>query len=153
VLAAAAEHAGPGGAVVAGHCHTPGQPGHPRPPESWAALLPEASCYGEEELTAAALERRLPRPAPAEDLVDTEAVAVVRDLTGFGGETALLDPAPTAALRPNPLYAGGARRWPNPVWADEYGPRAATYLPPAWPDPLPDDAVARRLLVDLPERW
>ncbi|GAA4907649.1 methyltransferase family protein [Actinomycetospora succinea] len=153
VLATAAGHAGPGGAVVAAHCHNVGQPGHPRPPESWAALLPEASCYGEEELTAATLERRLPRPAPAEDLADTEAVALARDLTGFAGEPALLDPATDADLRPNPLYADGVRRWPNDVWAAEYGPRAATYLPERWPDPLPDDAVARRLLVDLPESW
>ncbi|MEJ2863170.1 class I SAM-dependent methyltransferase [Actinomycetospora flava] len=153
VLATAAGHAGPGGAVVAAHCHTPGQPGHPRPPESWAALLPGASCYGEEELTAATLERRLPRSAPAEELADTEAVALARDLAGAGGDSALLDPAPGAELRPNPLYADGVRRWPNPVWGGEYGPRAATYLPERRPDPPPDDAVARRLLVDLPERW
>ena len=153
VLATAAEHAGAGGAVVAAHCHNTGQPGHPRPPEGWAALLPGSTCYAEEELTAATLERRLPRAAGAEDLGDTEAVALVRDLTGFGPDVALLDPATDADLRPNPLYAEGQRRWPNDVWGTEYGPRAATYLPERWPDPLPDDAVARRLLVDLPGGW
>ncbi|MEJ2888577.1 class I SAM-dependent methyltransferase [Actinomycetospora aeridis] len=152
VLATAARHAGDGGAVVAAHCHNTGQPGHPRPPEAWAALLPGASCYGEEELTAATLERRLPRSAAAEDLADTEAVALARDALA-APDDALLDPAPGADLRPNPLYADGARRWPNDVWADEYGPRAATYLPPTWPDPLPPDAAARRLLVDLPGAW
>lgn len=153
VLAAAARHAGRGGAVVAGHCHNTGQPGHPRPPESWAALLPGATCYGEEELTAATLERRPPRSAVAEELADTEAVALARDGARTAPDAALLDPAPDADLRPNPLYTDRARRWPNDVWGEEYGPRAATYLPERWPDPLPADAVARRLLVDLPEGW
>ncbi|WP_433784050.1 class I SAM-dependent methyltransferase [Actinomycetospora sp. CA-101289] len=153
VLATAAEHAGEGGAVVAAHCHNTGQPGHPRPPEAWAALLPGALTYGEEELTSATLERRLPRSADAQDLGDTEAVALARDGGAAAPETALLDPAPGADLRPNPLYADGTRRWPNEVWGAEYGPRAATYLPERRPDPMPDDAVARRLLVDLPEGW
>jgi len=153
VLATAAQHAGERGAVVAAHCHNTGQPGHPRPPEAWAALLPGALTYGEEELTSAALERRPPRSADTQDLGDTEAVALARDGGAAASEPALLDPAPGADLRPNPLYADGARRWPNDVWGAEYGPRAATYLPERWPDPLPDDAVARRLLVDLPGRW
>jgi hypothetical protein len=153
LLATAAEHAGAGGAVVAAHCHNLGQPGHPRPPEAWAALLPGAAAYAEEELTSAALERRLPRPADAQDLGDTEAVALARDDATTAPDPALLDPGPGAALVPNPLYADGVRRWPNDVWGAEYGPRAATYLPERWPDPLPADATARRLLVDLPERW
>ncbi|WP_207787175.1 class I SAM-dependent methyltransferase [Actinomycetospora cinnamomea] len=153
VLATAAEHAGAGGAVVAAHCHTTGRPGHPRPPEGWAALLPGASTYGEEELTSATLERRLPRSADTGDLGDTEAVALARDEGAAVPEPGFLDPAPGADLRPNPLYADGERRWPNPVWGEEYGPRASTYLPRRWPDPLPGDAVARRLLVDLPEPW
>jgi SAM-dependent methyltransferase len=152
VLATAARHAGDGGAVVAAHCHNTGQPGHPRPPEAWAALLPGALTYGEEELTSAALERRLPRPADAGDLGDTEAVAVAREAAPTP-DPALLDPVPDAVLRPNPLYVGAVRRWPNDVWGAEYGPRAATYLPERWPDPLPADATARRLVVDLPERW
>ncbi len=153
VLATAAQHAGERGAVVAAHCHNTGRPGHPRPPEAWAALLPGALTYGEEELTSAALERRPPRSADAQDLGDTEAVALARDGGAAAPDPALLDPVPGAVLRPTPLYAGGARRWPNDVWRAEYGPRAATYLPEHWPDPLPDDAVARRLLVDLPEQW
>ncbi|GAA4774447.1 hypothetical protein GCM10023200_03670 [Actinomycetospora chlora] len=152
LLAAAAEHAGDCGAVVAAHCHNLGQPGHPRPPEAWAALLPGALAYAEEELTSAALERRLPRPADAQDLGDTEAVALARGV-GSAPEPSLLDPDPAAALVPNPLYVDGVRHWPNEVWGAEYGPRAATYLPERWPDPLPTDASARRLLVDLPERW
>ncbi|GAA4882054.1 class I SAM-dependent methyltransferase [Actinomycetospora straminea] len=153
VLATATRHAGDRGAVVAAHCHNLGQPGHPRPPEAWAALLPGATTYAEEELTSATLERRLPRAADAQDLGDTEAVALARDGGDVPAAPALLDPPEGADLRPNPLYADGERRWPDEVWGDEYGPRAATYLPERWPDPLPADATARRLVVDLPERW
>jgi SAM-dependent methyltransferase len=153
LLATAAQHAGDGGAVVAAHCHNLGQPGHPRPPEAWAALLPGALSYGEEELTSATLERRPPRPADAEELGDTEAVALARDGGAAPPDPALLDPAPGADLQPNPLYVDGARHWPNEVWGAEYGPRAATYLPERLPEPLPADAATRRLLVDLPEHW
>ena len=160
LLDTAAAHAAAGGAVVAGHCHNTGQPGHPLPPEGWAALLPGATCYAEEELTSATLEGRLPRPAPVEELGDTEAVAIARDEASVPADPTLLDPAPGADLATNPLYADGTRSWPNDRWGAEYGLRAATYLPEQLPGPAPApgdaayaDWVRRRLLVDLPERW
>ena len=164
VLATAAEHAGAGGAVLAAHCHNAespaGQGGHPRRPEAWAALLPGARSYGEEELTSAALERRVPRPADADELLDTEAVALVRDGGAAAAELTLLDPPEPDRLRVNPLYVDRRRSWPNERWGAEYGPRAATYLPETLPGPVPGAAdaehehwVRTRLLVDLPERW
>jgi hypothetical protein len=66
---------------------------------------------------------------------------------------ALLGPAPGVALRPNPLYADGVRRWPGDRWAAEYGPRAATYLPERWTDLPAAEAARLRLHLDLPEAW
>jgi hypothetical protein len=68
-------------------------------------------------------------------------------------DPALLGPAPGAALRPNPLYSNGTRRWPQERWAAEYGSRASGYLPERWLDLPADSAVRRRLLLDLPEAW
>ncbi|MFY1594868.1 class I SAM-dependent methyltransferase [Micromonospora sp. WMMD737] len=157
VVAAALACAGPGGAVLLGHLHNARHPsgaaGLPLPSESWAALLPAASAYAEEELTAATAAGRLPTPADAAALAHTEAVGLARDTAAAPADADLLRPAKASPLRPNPLYTDGSRRWPDKRWAAEYGQRAAAYLPERWPaDPGPD-AVRRRLLLDLPERW
>lgn len=148
--AAMARLAGPGGTVVVGHAHVADPHGAPLPPDEYARLLDATVLYDDEELTRSLLEHRPPRPAPAADLVGSEAVGLV------AGD--LRSPAPVdlgeplGPLRPNPLYVDGALRWPSERYAAEYGPRSA-YLPARWPDPLPADAARRRLLVDLPEHW
>ena len=156
-VAAARRHAGDGGVVLLGHCHNAlhpaGRAGRPLDPDGWRALLPGAAAYAEEELTAAAATGRLPDPADDAALAASEAVNLALDEAGGPPEPALLAPAPGAALSRNPLYADGERRWPGDRWAAEYGPRAETYLPERWTDLPPDDAVHRRLALDLPEAW
>ncbi|CCH86325.1 Methyltransferase type 11 [Modestobacter italicus] len=148
--AAMARLAGPGGTVVVGHAHVADPHGAPLPPDEYARLLGATLLYDDEELTRSLLERRAPRPAPAAELAGSEAIALV------AGD--LRSPAPVdlgeplGPLRPNPLYADGALRWPSERYAAEYGPRSG-HLPARWPDPLPADAARRRLLVDLPEQW
>lgn len=158
VLARAAELAGPGGAVLAAHCHNAAHPrgaaGHPRRPAEWAAMLPGAATYAEEDLTGAALAARPARPAVGTDLDATEAVALALDRAAAPPRETLLRPTPDARLHPNPLYRDGVRHWPNPRWGAEYGERAAAYLPERLPADLDhDEAVRRRVLVDLPGRW
>lgn len=142
-----------GRTVAVGHAHLPGQPGRPRTAEEWAALLPGATVYDDDELTRAVLEARAPRPGPPY----AEAVNLLWCREGAGGGTApdLGAPLPGRPLRVNPLYREGRLEWPNDRYADEYGPRA-TYLPDVLTTgDLADEATAyrRRLLVDLPERW
>ena len=152
-VAAALRHAGDGGAVLLGHCHNArhpaGRSGLPLDPAGWRALLPGATAYAEEELTAATAEGRLPEPTDSLD--GTEAVNLALD--SAAPDPALLAPQPGAGLRPNPLYADGVRRWPGERWAAEYGPRAQAYLPEHWTDLPPAEAVRRRLFLDLPEAW
>jgi SAM-dependent methyltransferase len=155
VVSTAVAAAGPVGALVLGHCHNArhpaGRSGRPLDPDGWAALLPDAVAYREEELTAASVAGRL--PVPGGDLLATEALGLVRDGGRAGGDPTLLGPPAGAPLRPNPLYVDGVRTWPHERWAQEYGPRAATYLPERWTDLPEADAVRRRLLLDLPEEW
>jgi SAM-dependent methyltransferase len=156
-VAAARRHAGDGGAVLLGHCHNSlhpaGRAGLPLDPEGWQALLPGAAAYAEEELTAATADGRLPVLATVAELAATEALGLALDTGAVTSDPALLGPAPGAALRRNPLYAEGVRRWPQERWAAEYGPRAAAYLPERWTDLPAGSAVRRRLLLDLPEAW
>lgn len=160
-VAAARAQAGEGGAVLLGHCHNAlhpaGAAGLPLDPGAWADLLPGARCYAEEELTLAAVAGRVPRSAAPAALAGTEAVGLALDGAGAPAEPALLGPAPGAALRPNPLYGTEgeprSRRWPHERWAQEYGPRAAGYLPERWEPLGVSEAVRRRLLLDLPELW
>ncbi|MGN9809960.1 class I SAM-dependent methyltransferase [Micromonospora sp. BQ11] len=156
-VAAAIATAGPRGAVLLGHLHNArhpaGRAGLPLLAAEWTALLPGATAYAEEELTAATADGRLPAPATGAALAATEALGLARDGAAAPPDPALLLPAGCAPLRRNPLYVDGDRAWPDDRWAAEYGRRAATYLPPRWPDPPRPDAVRRRLLLDLPERW
>jgi len=142
--------AGDDGTVVVGHAHVADPHGEPLTPEGYAAVLGTDLLYDDAELTTALLGGRPPRPAPAADLHDSEAVALVAGDPCSPAPVDLGEPLPP--LRPNPLYADGELRWPSERYAGEYGPRSG-YLPARWPDPLPADAARRRLLVDLPEAW
>jgi SAM-dependent methyltransferase len=141
--------AGEGGTVVVGHAHVADPHGAPVPAHDYARLLGTDLAYDDDELTRALLAGRAPQPAPVASLEGSEAVALV------AGDP--LRPAPhdlgepVGPLRLNPLYAGGTLMWPSERYAEEYGARS-DYLP-ARAEPLPHDAVRRRVLVDLPERW
>ena len=141
--------AGPGGTVAVGHAHVADPHGEPLTPEGYADVLGADLLYDDAELSTALLECRPARPAPAGDLHDSEAIALV---AGDPCEPAPADLGePLAPLRLNPLYVDGRLTWPSTRYAEEYGPRST--LPEQWPDPLPADAARRRLLVDLPEHW
>lgn len=126
-----------------------------------AALFPDGVVYDDADLTHAAVERRVPRSAPASELTDVEAFSVVagpglapaRPVAG-----ALALPPPGAPLRRNPLYDGDRIAWPSDRYAREYGPRATYPDRPTAPERATADATTadwalRRELLDLPERW
>lgn len=141
--------AGPGGTVAVSHAHVADSHGAPEPASTYAALLGAEILYDDDELTRALLERRPPRPQPAAQLEDAEAVALV---AGDPLEPAPYDLGePRGPLRLNPLYADGVLRWPSERYAREYGPRSV-YLPQR-AEPLPADAARRRVLLDLPAGW
>ena len=141
-----------GGRVLVGHAHNALvdnlSSGSPLPPAEYAGLLGAEWWYDDRELTAALVEARAPMPSRALD-----GAAAVSFATGpeppraVAGGLAL--PPADAALRPNPLYRDGAVAWPSERYRTEYGP-LATYPMQASGAP---DAVRRRELVDLPERW
>ena len=149
VAAALRQLAGSGGTIVVGHAHTPAEvhsSGEPWTVEEYADLLGARLVYDDDELTDAFLGQRGPRPGAT---ADARAVALVAgDPLGPGPDLGV----PTGPLRRNPLYDDGARSWPSERWAVEYA-RAADYLPPRLPEPMPADAARRRLLLDLPGAW
>lgn len=68
-------------------------------------------------------------------------------------------PCASARLRLNPLYQavddGFAVNWPSRRYEEEYAERATYpgWLPAADDQTVGEEAVRRRVLVDLPERW
>ncbi|NEB96106.1 methyltransferase domain-containing protein [Streptomyces bauhiniae] len=166
VVRRAVRHAGPGGAIVLGHCHVAGagapSAGLPLTAPAWGDLLPGCTLYGDGELTRAYLERRAPRAVAAHEAVGEEAVALVRAPGGVSD----VDLPAGRPLRLNPLYDRGRLVWPGERWRGEYGP-AMAYLPERIEVPaavLADahagrmtpqvgELARRRVLVDLPEHW
>ncbi len=149
-------------------------------PEQLAAFFPRATVYDDAELTAALVEARAPRPAPLAVLGRVEAFSVEDGPNPAAhADPSLALPPRDASLRLNPLYAatpdGVSVRWPSPRYEAEYAPRATfpaslsrgavDALDPEAPAPaagsrtagaaeaLRLDAIRRRILVDLPERW
>lgn len=138
--------------VALGHAHVRPDEVGARPLGAWQALLPGAVAYDDAALTCALLAGSTPRPGGAVG----EAVGLVRGAPVHGWATGpdLAAPVRGRALRVNPLYReAGVLKPPSPRWAADYLPRARAYLPERLPDPLPVDAVRRRLLLDLPEQW
>ena len=157
-VAAARRHAGDGGAVLLGHCHNAlhpaGRAGRPLDPDGWRALLPGAAAYAEEELTAAAATGTPARPGGRRGAGGVRG----RQPGPRRGRRPARARAPrTARPAPRCVAQPALRRRHAPLaggrWAAEYGPRAETYLPERWTDLPPDDAVHRRLVLDLPEAW
>ncbi len=135
--------------VLVGHTHNALadnlSAGDPLDPDGYAALLPGAARYDDEELTAAHLEDRPPRPAA--DLRHAAAIALVHG-AGAPRPAGAADPGP---LRRNPLLdAESTVGWPSDRYEAEYAALSAHLT-----DPLPHDLSAwrrRRLLVPALER-
>ncbi len=120
-----------------------------------AGLFPGAMLFADEELTRAGVAGDAPLPLSGA----TEAFAVSVPPAPAGKAFGRLACPPDGTpLRRNPLLGGNGIDWPSARYAAEYGARA-TYradagVPPAtmmrarW-----REAVARRELLDLPERW
>ncbi|WP_376099777.1 methyltransferase domain-containing protein [Roseomonas sp. CCTCC AB2023176] len=154
-----------GGWLAVGHVHNRDWPnlsaGSAITASELSALFPDGIVYDDAELTRAAVERRVPRSAPAAALTGAEAFSVVagpgaspaRAVTG-----ALAMPPQGTPLRRNPLYDGDRIAWPSDRYAREYGPRATYPARPTAPERATADATTadwalRRELLDLPERW
>ncbi len=177
ILASLRALAGPGGRIAVGHIHNSAadnlSSGHAVSAADMARLFPDATVYDDAELTRALVERRPPRPAPLAELAGVEAFSIedapsgtpATDLSG-----GLTMPVPDAALRLNPLFkprdGGLTIEWPSPRYETEYQPRTTLphTLTTAESERLAavvlgrdasgiDEAVRRRILVDLPERW
>ena len=166
--------AGNGGRVALSHVHNSGadnlSSGHALSADDMARLFPRATVYDDAELTRAFVEARAPQPASWAELAGAEAFSVEdagsgplerpQPVTGR-----LSHPAADAALRLNPLYRrqdqGFRVAWPSPRYEAEYAGRATypDHLTARHHDELGHDAtvradaVRRRILVDLPERW
>ncbi len=173
--------AGPAGRLAVGHVHNRAadnlSSGHAVSASDMARLFPDAAVYDDAELTRALVERRPPRAAPLAELAGVEAFSI-EDAIG-AAQTADLSghlsmPHPDADLRLNPLFkrrdGGMAIEWPSPRYQSEYEARTTLPLsltateserlagivsqrPEQGTSRTIDDAIRRRILVDLPERW
>ena len=153
------------GRVLVGHAHNSladnFSSGSPLTPVGYASLFADAVLFDDRELTAALVEIRAPRAAPADALADAPAVSLA-SRAGIArpvlGTFAL--PEPGVALRRNPLYDGQRIRWPSERYEAEYGPLATYPLEATGPETAVagtgaaiDGLVRRRVLLDLPQWW
>ena len=180
ILASLRALAGSSGRVAVSHVHNSAadtlSSGHAVSIADIARLFPGAAVYDDAELTRALVERRPPCSAPLSELAMVEAFSIEDATNGMpaadlsGGLTM---PVPDAALRLNPLFkprdGGLTIEWPSSRYQTEYEPRTTLprTLTTAESERLAaialrstgretggiDDAIRRRILVDLPERW
>lgn len=154
--------------------------GHALATDEVARLFPGAAVYDDAELTRSLVEARAPVPAAPAALATAEAFGIEdRPLgapqSGHAGGFAM--PPRAAPLRLNPLYRpdhdGWSVAWPSDRYKAEYAARApyparlsageGTLLtalaqqgggaPRDGATVSFDEAVRRRVLVDLPESW
>lgn len=180
ILARLRRLAEPAGRLVIGHVHNRDaanlSAGHALASREVARLFPEAAVYDDAELTQALVEARPPVPAALAELATAEAFGIEDRPPGSAAQAhaaGLGIPPAAAALRLNPLYRpdreGWSVAWPSDRYKAEYAARAS-YPPrlsadagtrlgalaqarPDSPVPFFDEAVRRRILVDLPESW
>ena len=153
------------GLIAVSHVHNSDWPnlsaGSALSAEAFAGLFPDGHLYDDAETLDALTEGRAPVAATAASLAGVEAFSVAAGPGAaparpvVGGLALPLDGSP---LRRNPLYEDGAVRWPSDRYAREYGPRATfperSVVPAQVSSGDADrEAVLRRELVDLPERW
>ena len=177
IMASLRALAGSGGRVAVGHVHNSAthnlSSGHAVSAPDIARLFPDATVYDDAELTKALVECRRPRSAPPAELAGVEAFSI--EDASLGTPAAVLSggltmPLADAALRLNPLFKPRddvlAIEWPSPRYQTEYEPRTTLphTLTSAESESLDavvagrdasgfEEAVRRRILVDLPERW
>lgn len=160
----------PEGWLAVGHVHNREAENHSQgravTADEITDLFPDGLVYDDSELTRALVEARPPIPAAPEALRRVEAFAVAagpgpsRAPRALEGGYAL--PPQDSTLAVNPLYVSSAAkgdplriRFPSDRYAAEYGPLATypeTFVAPA-DEAARADAIRRRALVDLPERW
>lgn len=157
-----------GGAIALGHCHNALvdnlSAGRPLDPAGWAALVPGADLYDDEELAAAWLADGAPTPSSPDALAGAAAVALIaapacvaedRTDSGFlqpkrvpSAPPAIGSPVPGRPLRLNPLYAPPPPdvdpvplqiRWPSARYEAEY----ASLSDHLRHDPVPSAALER----------
>ncbi len=151
--------------VLVGHMHNALvdnlSAGEPMEPATYAAMFPAPDLFDDRELTAALVERRIPRPATLHGLADAPAVALAVGTARPGlAAGPLTDSQAGSMLRRNPLYQDGKLVWPSERYEREYGALATYPARSDAPDraragetPAVDALACRRELVDLPERW
>ena len=173
------------GSVVIGHAHNREadnlSPGEPWSVAEYAAVLPRARLFDDQELTLAFLEARAPVSRTAEQLRCCAAVSMIqRDMLDVAVTPAarvdFASPQPGERWQLNPLLDDGSGvalvtpRWPSPRYAEEYGPTSG-YLhlregdyPQALQElqafreraplsPRLADLVRRRIFLQLPPQW
>ncbi len=181
ILASLRGLAGSTGRLAVSHVHNRAadnlSSGHAVSAADMARLFPDAMIYDDAELTRALVERRPPCAAPLAELAEVEAFSVEDAVaTGRGAELSgvVSMPLPNTRLRLNPLFkprdGGMAVEWPSQRYQAEYEPRTTLPLsltaaeskqlsgvvshePGQTASRPTDDAIRRRILVDLPERW
>lgn len=152
--------------VLVGHAHNALEDnlsgGAPLEPAAYAALLPGARLYDDDELTAAALRgegAHAPERA-AEALAGSAAIGLVTGDT-VPAATPYVLPVPGAGLRRNPLLGDDGRvRWPSDRYETEYAALSphlqgvhADVPERATAGPATETAARARLLLDLPASW
>ncbi len=165
ILAQLRSLVGRDGRLALSHVHNSGaanfSSGHALSAAEMADLFPHATVYDDAELTHAVVEARAPRSASWGALGSVEAFSVEESVDLSEGsqpaDCGLSMPFDNAAFRLNPLYRPSgddyAIVWPSERYAAEYAPRA-TYPSLISRDRTnAADAIRRRILVDLPERW
>lgn len=181
ILARLRRLAEPAGRLVIGHVHNREadnlSAGHGLACGDVVRLFPDAAIYDDAELTRALVEARAPVPGSPAELATAEAFGIEDGAPGIatavrpGGWGMLPD---AAALRLNPLYRRDAEgwvvTWPSDRYEAEYAARAsypvrlsadegARLSALAQDAPFDgaarpfDEAVRRRILVDLPRSW
>jgi len=175
---------GEGGRILIGHAHNRdfdhgGVSGEPKTPGEYASLLPGCSLFDDAELARSAWSGAEASERSAGELAGVEAVAMAWSASGGHlppkpNQPALLDPAPGASLRINPLLVerGGMLepRWPSGRFEAEYAAASGYLVGERGPDPSTleaarvgvvgrgvnpevDRLARRRILLDLPEGW
>lgn len=165
ILGALRAMAGAEGRVALSHIHNSGadnlSAGRAMSADDVAQLFPGAAVYDDAELTAALAEARTPQPASPAQLASVDAFSIEDRPAGPAQAVkhGIAVPSPSATLRLNPLYQedeiGLAIAWPSRRYEAEYGGHA-TYPARLSGGELAlshAEAVRRRILVDLPDRW
>ncbi|MER6690906.1 class I SAM-dependent methyltransferase [Streptomyces minutiscleroticus] len=169
-------HIARGGRMLLGHVHNAERdnfsPGLPLTVDSYVAAVAPHPCHDDTALTYAALHRTAAVPERPPALRRAAALAFVHAPDGAAAPSGpsgwFTTPLPGAPLRVNPLIQDDGPRWPNEKFAAGFAEGrpylrelarpteeeiAAARSGTAGSRPGIDRLAARRVLLDLPERW